>query len=308
MSKIFTVFGATGNQGGSVIKAILADPVLSKQFKLRGVTRDPSKPAAQALTAKGVEMVTADMSSPATAAPAVENAHTVFFVTNFWESMSADVEVAQGKAVTDASKAAGVKHIIFSSLINVSNASNGRLPHVSHFDGKARIEEYIRKSGIPATFVLPGLFMSGFYNFFRKQEDGSYHWAMPDGVKASEAQIPLFDPAADTGIFVKAAVKHFPDTVSARILATTGYYTPERIISEFAQVTGKKVSYSEVPHDVFKSFLPAPVSQELLENMLLLQNPGYYAGADLKPSLEMLGDDKTTSWKDFVQKSMDKWP
>jgi uncharacterized protein YbjT (DUF2867 family) len=58
MSKIFTVFGATGNQGGSVIKAILADPVLSKQFKLRGVTRDPSKPAAQALTAKGVEMVT----------------------------------------------------------------------------------------------------------------------------------------------------------------------------------------------------------------------------------------------------------
>lgn len=57
MSKIFTVFGATGNQGGSVIKAVLADPVLSKEYKLRGVTRDVSKPAAQALAAKGVEMV-----------------------------------------------------------------------------------------------------------------------------------------------------------------------------------------------------------------------------------------------------------
>lgn len=57
MSKIFTVFGATGNQGGSVIRAVLADPVLSKEYKLRGVTRDVSKPAAQALTAKGVEMV-----------------------------------------------------------------------------------------------------------------------------------------------------------------------------------------------------------------------------------------------------------
>lgn len=57
MSKILTVFGATGNQGGSVIKAVLADPVLSKEFRIRGITRDASKPAAQALAAKGVEVV-----------------------------------------------------------------------------------------------------------------------------------------------------------------------------------------------------------------------------------------------------------
>lgn len=247
------------------------------------------------------------MSSPATAAPAVENAHTVFVVTNFWESMSSDIEISQGKAVADASKRAGVKHIIFSSLIDVSKASNGRLRHVSHFDGKAKIEDYIRESGIPATFIQPGFFMSGFFNFFRKQEDGSYQWAMPDGVKATEAQIPLFDPAADTGIFVKAAVKHSPETFSKQILASSGYFTPDRIISEFEEVTGKKVSYVEIPHDLFKSFLPAAVAQELMENMLLLQDPGYYAGADLKPSLGMLGDDKVTSWKSFVHKNKDKW-
>ena len=57
MSKILTVWGATGNQGGSVIRAVLADPVLSKEFKIRGITRDVSKPAAQALAAKGVEVV-----------------------------------------------------------------------------------------------------------------------------------------------------------------------------------------------------------------------------------------------------------
>lgn len=57
MSKVLTVFGATGNQGGSVIKAVLADPVLSKTFKIRGITRDTSKPSAQALAAKGVEVV-----------------------------------------------------------------------------------------------------------------------------------------------------------------------------------------------------------------------------------------------------------
>ena len=58
MSKLLTVFGATGNQGGSVIRAILADPVLSKDFKIRAVTRDASKPSAQALAKDGVEVIT----------------------------------------------------------------------------------------------------------------------------------------------------------------------------------------------------------------------------------------------------------
>ncbi|KAL7954071.1 hypothetical protein V8C34DRAFT_295394 [Trichoderma compactum] len=58
MSKIITVFGATGNQGGSVVEAILADPALSQEFKIRGVTRDVNKPGAKKLAAKGVELVT----------------------------------------------------------------------------------------------------------------------------------------------------------------------------------------------------------------------------------------------------------
>lgn len=57
MSKLITVFGATGNQGGSVIRAILEDAQLSKEFSIRAVTRDPSKPAAKELAAKGVEVV-----------------------------------------------------------------------------------------------------------------------------------------------------------------------------------------------------------------------------------------------------------
>ncbi|EFY97672.1 NmrA-like family protein [Metarhizium robertsii] len=305
MSKIFTVFGATGNQGGSVIRAVLADPVLSKEYKLRGVTRDVSKPAAQALTAKGVEMVKADMSSPEAAAPAVQGAHSVFMVTNFWESMSDKIEIAQGKAVTDASKAAGVKHLIFSSLINVTDASKGRLAHVTHFDGKAKIEQYIRGSGLQSTFVQPGLFMSGFFGFIRKQDDGSLAWAMPEGVKADQAQIPLFDAAADTGIFVKAALR---STADGRVIrAATDYYTPSRIVSEFEAVTGKKVAFREVPHEAFKAALPPAAAQELLENMLLLQEPGYYAGADLKDSLALLGQDKPTTWKAFVEENKAKW-
>jgi uncharacterized protein YbjT (DUF2867 family) len=163
------------------------------------------------------------MSSPEAAAPAVEGAHSVFMVTNFWETMSDKVEIAQGKAVTDASKAAGVQHLIFSSLINVADASKGRLSHVTHFDGKAKIEQYIRASGIRATFVQPGLFMSGFFSFFKKQDDGSLAWAMPDGVKADQAKLPLFDAAADTG-------EHCPPIPNQTLRCGTEQETNPRVL------------------------------------------------------------------------------
>lgn len=140
------------------------------------------------------------MSSAQSVAPAVQGAHTVFLVTNFWESMSADIEISQGKAVVDASKAAGVQHIIFSSLIDVAKASGGRLPNISHFDGKAAIEEYIRHSGLPGTFVLPGMFMSGFETMIQKNpesEPAGYTLALP--VDPHKAITPLFDAAGDTG-------------------------------------------------------------------------------------------------------------
>ena len=91
---------------------------------------------------------------------AVEGSHTVFAVTNYWEKMSKDVEVGQGKAIADAAKAAGVQHLIWSSLVNVTEVSGGRLPNVPHFDGKNDVEKYIRQIGVPATFVYPGYFMS----------------------------------------------------------------------------------------------------------------------------------------------------
>lgn len=82
MSKIITVFGATGNQGGSVIASIQANSKLSSEYKIRGVTRDPSKPKGQELAQKGVELVTADMSDKDSLKKAIEGSHTVFAVTN----------------------------------------------------------------------------------------------------------------------------------------------------------------------------------------------------------------------------------
>ncbi|RFU35530.1 hypothetical protein B7463_g804, partial [Scytalidium lignicola] len=304
MSKLITVFGATGNQGGSLIRAILADPTLSKEFRIRGITRDTNKEAAKELASKGVDIVAADMSSVESVTTAVKGAHTVFLMTNFWESMSKDKEVSQGKNVTDASKAVGVEHLIFSSLLNTTEASQGRLSHIVHFDGKAEIEQYIRDSGVPATFVLPGMFMSGLFTMIKKQENGSYTLALP--VSSEKAKLPLFDVVDDTGKFVKAAIKHYPSYLGKRIYAATDYYSPSRLISEFSGVIGKSAVSVQIPEDAFKSALPPPVAQELLETVLLLEDPGYYAGEDLKDSLKLL-DEKPTTWKEFVEKNKAKW-
>jgi uncharacterized protein YbjT (DUF2867 family) len=101
----------------------------------------------------------------------------------------------QGINVTDACKAAGVQHLIFSSLIDVKEVSKGSLAHVYHFDGKAEIERYIRGSGVPATFVLAGTFTSEMHRLINRQGD-AYVLALPVD---EDAQIPLIDVRQDMG-------------------------------------------------------------------------------------------------------------
>lgn len=242
------------------------------------------------------------MSSVETAAPAVEGAHTVFLMTNFWESMSEEVEIGQGKAVADACKKAGVKHLIFSSLINTKEASKGKLSNITHFDGKNAIERYIRASGVPCSFVQPGFFMSQMTTMIRKNEDGGYMWALP--VDGDKAQVPMFAAELDTGKFVVAAVKKDATGTGQCIRAASDYYSPNRIMSEFSEAIGKPAFFVQIPAETFKSFLPPPVAQELLENMLLLEEPGYYAGARL--SLDLL-DEQPKPWKTYVEENKEKW-
>ncbi|KAB8227076.1 NmrA/HSCARG family protein [Aspergillus alliaceus] len=304
MSKLITVFGATGNQGGSVIKHILADHQLSKQFKIRGITRDTSKPAAQELQKHGVEVIRADLSSVESLRTALQGSHTIFLVTNYWEYVSKDTEIRQGKNVADVAKELGTQHLIFSSLVHVTEGTNGRLSHVPHFDGKAEIERYIRASGVPCTFVLPGYFMSNYLQMLNKGEDGAYQLLYP--VDGAKARFPLFDAASDTGLFVKAAIKHAAELNGKQILAAVDYYTAQEIVDIFTEVAGKKAVFVSVSADQYKAVLPPPVAQEFLENHLLIESPGYFLGQGLDESLKLL-DAKPTSFAEFVKKNAGAW-
>ncbi|KAJ4146465.1 hypothetical protein NW754_001931 [Fusarium falciforme] len=303
MSKLLTVFGATGAQGGSVIRAVLADDVLSKEYKIRGITRDVSKPAAQALAGKGVEVVAADMSSKETLTAALKDSHTVFLVTTpDFMSAGGSQELPHGKNVADVASDLGVKHLIYSSLLHVTETTGGRLKHVVHFDDKAEVERYIRSKGIPSTFVLPGYFMSNFtaLQMIKKGDDGVYSLAYPVGDKA---KFPLIDTPSDLGKYVVAAIRKEPQVLGKQILAAAGYYTPTQIVSEFEEVVGKQARFVPIDAATYKSFLPEPLADEMLENHLFIEEPGYYNGQDLNESLDLLTSVglQPTTWKEFLE-------
>lgn len=210
-------------------------------------------------------------------------------------------EQIHGKNVADVASEAVVKHLIYSSLLHVTETTNGRLKHVVHFDDKAEVERYIRSKGIPSTFVLPGYFMSNFtaLQMIRKGEDGVYNLAYPVSEKA---KFPLIDTQSDIGKYVTAAIRNRDAVLGKQILAAADYYVPSRIVSEFQEVTGKAARFVPIDAETYKGFFPGPMADEMLENHLFIDEPGYYAGADLKESLDLLAGVglKPTSWKDFL--------
>ncbi|MEA2462544.1 MAG: hypothetical protein QOJ98_291, partial [Acidobacteriota bacterium] len=135
--KKILVVGATGAQGGSVARNLLA----RGRFDVRALTRNANSPAAQELRALGAEIVQGDLDDPASIRVAVEGCYGVFGVTNFWEHFQREAE--QGRNLVAAVADAGVQHFVFSTLPPVEKATNGAL-RSPHFDIKAEHEEYAR--------------------------------------------------------------------------------------------------------------------------------------------------------------------
>jgi len=307
-SKLITVFGATGNQGGSVVKSILAHPTLSKQYKIRAITRDPSKPNAQALAAKGVEPVKADMDDAESVKHALDGSYAVFAVTNYWEKASKEIEVQQGRTIADAAKAVGVKHLIWSSLPNVTKMTNGALKHVEHFDSKAEVAEYIEsmKGDMVATYFMPAFYMTNIKSSIRPGQDGVPTWTQP--FDADKTQVALFDTATDTGTYVAGILSQDPKSVNGLYVpAVSQWLTPNEIVQTITNVTGTQVKFQSVPEKVWQSFLPMPekIAEELTENMVLVRDYSYYGkGAEkeqAKADEKVLAGAKTVTWEEFVK-------
>lgn len=149
------------------------------------------------------------MASKSSVAEAVKGTHTLFLVTlpDFVTGSPKGTEYEHGKNVADAAKDDGVKHLLFSSLINVTEASKGKLPHVAHFDRKAEVEDYIRSRTEYTSYIHPtGVLHDQLHkpSLLRKGGDGSYSLAGPPS--GTVAQLPLFFPDDDMGTFVGIAL------------------------------------------------------------------------------------------------------
>ncbi|KAK1828736.1 NmrA-like family-domain-containing protein [Podospora conica] len=303
------VFGATGAQGGSVANTFLHDAKLKNDWTVRAVTRDITKPSAAKLREQGAEVVSADMNSPATLLEAMTGAYAVYAVTNYWESLDAAVEERQGKALADAAITAGVQHFIFSSLMNMSELSKGRLPHIHHFDSKAHVESYIRTTPLPATFFMPGFYMPNIVSSQMRLDADTGAWTFSLPVPPA-TRIPLFNPA-DTGKFVAAAVLQREATLGRRILGASEYLTCEGVVEGFRRAfpeSGRGARYKQVGEGEYRDKLVGKgmrgdVAQEVLENMLMLVDPGYYGGEGLEESLALVrgAGFGVVRWEEFVK-------
>ena len=250
MSHILAVFGATGQQGSSVINHVLDDPELSQKFQIRAITSTVPTEKAQQLKKK-VQVVEADFLDRASLAIALTGAHTVFAMTvpDFGPD-GFQIEYNSGKMIADVAVEKGAEYIIFSTLPSVEEISGGKYTS-NHFDAKAQVERYIRGLPIKSAFHSPGTFMTNFDSFFSPRQAPDGTWVIT-GVTAPKAQMPLIDAIGDTGKFVGAILAEPDKYQGATFCAATALYSWEEVTATMSKATGESVVYRQLSVEEFK--------------------------------------------------------
>ena len=226
-NKIIAVTGATGQQGGAVARKLLAEG-----WQVRALTRDLNKPAAQELKALGAELVAGNMDNRTELDAAFKGAYGVFSVQNFWlPTVGFENEIKQGKAVADAAKAAGVQHLVYSS---VGSAHRGM--GQKHFESKWLIEQYIHTLNIPYTILRPVAFMDN-HNWSRAYIlNGTFSG---NGTRPDKAtQIIAVE---DIGVFVALAFANIKDYQGKTIELAGDELTEPQVAEMFTKVISRPV-------------------------------------------------------------------
>ncbi|KAL4924235.1 uncharacterized protein BDV17DRAFT_301264 [Aspergillus undulatus] len=302
------VFGATGQQGHSILTTILAHPTLSTRYSLRGITRDASKPKPQFLAAQGVEMIEANLDDRSTLPATVQDAHTVILITETqYVTDLKERETAQAKAVADAALAAGVQFFIFSTAVHTSKLWDGG--PVDQFDVKAEIEAYIRSLPFPlgSAHIAPAMFMQNLGTVMRPRKQGDGSWAIV-GINDPHTKIPLIDAAGDSGAYLVPVLLDPRSHNGAVIYAASGLYSYAEIAGIMAKASGETVKYVQIPKSVFQGFMEEERGPRIVAMMSFIDNPGYYGagtGEKVAETVELVGRSggKLASFEEFAEKN-----
>ena len=257
--QVIAVVGATGMQGGGLVRAILADP--ASGLTVRALTRDVHSDKAKELARLGAEVVAADVHDVESLKRAFAGASGAFCVTFFWAHLSPEKEYAEAEAMAKAAKAAGVRHVIWSTLEDTRRwvpLSDNRMPtlmgkyKVPHFDAKGEADQVFKQLGVPTTFLLTSFYWDNLIYFGMGPKPG------PDGtlvftLAMGEARLPGI-AAEDIG---KCALGIFRkrDAYLGKTVGISGeHLTGSQMAAALSKALGREVRYQAVPPEVYRTF------------------------------------------------------
>jgi uncharacterized protein YbjT (DUF2867 family) len=257
--KIIAVMGATGAQGGGLVRAILEDK--DGPFAVRALTRNVNSDKARELVKMGAEVVYADLDDQKSLEEAFAGAYGAFCVTFFWAHFSPDMEKAGAQAMAVALKTAGVRHAIWSTLEDTRKfipLSDSRMPtlmgeyKVPHFDAKEESNRFFIEAGVPTTFLYTSFYWENFIYFGagpQKGPDGKLYLTMPMGDK----RLPGIS-SEDIGKCAYGIFKQGSELIGKNIYIAGEHLSGTQMAASLSKVTGKEIHYNEVEPDVYRSF------------------------------------------------------
>jgi uncharacterized protein YbjT (DUF2867 family) len=257
--KIIAVLGATGAQGGGLVRSIMNDE--DGPFTARALTRNVNSDKSKALAALGAEVVAVDLDDPQSLGEAFSGAHGAYCVTFYWEHFSPEKEVAHARALASAAKDAGLAHVIWSTLEDTRKLvplSDDRMPtlmekyKVPHFDGKGESDEVFTDLGVPTTFLLTSFYWDNMIHFGMGPKPG------PDG--SLGITFPMDDKklpgiaAEDVGKCAHGIFKRSDEFIGKRIGIAGEHLTGSEMAAGLTKALGRKVQYNAVTPEVYRSF------------------------------------------------------
>lgn len=256
---IIAVVGATGAQGGGLVRAILSEP--NSGFTARALTRDVNGDKARELARMGAEVVQADVHDPDSIQRAFAGAYGAFCVTFFWAHMSPEKEYAEAAGMAKAAKQAGLQHVIWSTLEDTRRwvpLSDNRMPtlmgkyKVPHFDAKGEADAEFTKLGVPTTFLLTSFYWDNLIYFGmgpKKGPDGKLMFTLPMGDK----KLPGI-AAEDIGKCAWSLFRKGPEYIGKTVGIAGEHLTGAQMAASLSRALGQEVTHQSVPFDVYRSF------------------------------------------------------
>jgi uncharacterized protein YbjT (DUF2867 family) len=257
--KVIAVIGATGAQGGGLVRAILDDK--NGSFTARAITRNVNSDKAKALADAGAEVVAADLDDVKSLKKAFEGVHGAFCVTNFWEHLKPEKEVSQARNMAQAAKDAGVKHVIWSTLEDTRESiplSDDRMPtlmgkyKVPHFDGKGEANAIFTQLGVPTTFLVTSFYWENFIYFGmgpKKGADGKLAITLPMGSR----KLPGI-ASEDIGKTAYAIFEDGDEMIGKTVGIAGGHLTGEQMAKSLSKALGQPVAYNAITPAAYRAF------------------------------------------------------